>query len=54
MIPTKTYAALDPKKPLTAFTIQRRKPGKNDVYIKIMFCGICHTDIHQYSIWTYA
>jgi len=47
MIPTKTYAALDPKKPLTAFTIQRRKPGKNDVYIKIMFCGICHTDIHQ-------
>jgi uncharacterized zinc-type alcohol dehydrogenase-like protein len=47
MIPTKTYAALDPKKPLTAFTIQRRKPGKNDVHIKIMFCGICHTDIHQ-------
>jgi alcohol dehydrogenase (NADP+) len=47
MILTKTYAALDPKKPLTAFTIQRRKPGKNDVHIKIMFCGICHTDIHQ-------
>ena len=47
MIPTKTYAALDPKKPLTAFTIQRRKQGKNDVHIKIMFCGICHTDIHQ-------
>ncbi len=47
MIPTKTYAALDPKKPLTAFTIQRRKPGKNDVHIKILFCGICHTDIHQ-------
>jgi uncharacterized zinc-type alcohol dehydrogenase-like protein len=47
MIPTKTYAALDPKKPLSAFTIQRRKPGKNDVHIKIMFCGICHTDIHQ-------
>ena len=47
MIPTKTYTALDPKKPLTAFTIQRRKPGKNDVHIKIMFCGICHTDIHQ-------
>ena len=47
MIPTKTYAALDPKKPLTAFTIQRRKPGKNDMHIKIMFCGICHTDIHQ-------
>lgn len=47
MIPTKTYAALDPKKPLSAFTIQRRKPGKNDVHIKILFCGICHTDIHQ-------
>lgn len=47
MIPTKTYAALDPKKPLTAFTIQRRKPGKNDLHIKILFCGICHTDIHQ-------
>lgn len=47
MIPTKTYAALDPKKPLTAFTIHRRKPGKNDVHIKILFCGICHTDIHQ-------
>lgn len=47
MIPTKTYAALDPKKPLTAFTIHRRKPGKSDVHIKILFCGICHTDIHQ-------
>ena len=47
MILTKTYAALDPKKPLSAFTIQRRKPGKNDVHIRILFCGICHTDIHQ-------
>ena len=47
MIPTKSYAALDPKKPLQAFKIQRREPGKNDVHIKIMFCGICHTDIHQ-------
>ena len=47
MFPTKSFAALDPKKPLQAFTIQRREPGTNDVQIKIMYCGICHTDIHQ-------
>ena len=45
MFPTKSFAALDPKKPLQAFTIQRREPGINDVQIKIMYCGICHTDI---------
>ena len=47
MFPTKSFAALDPNKPLQAFTIQRREPGTNDVQIKIMYCGICHTDIHQ-------
>jgi alcohol dehydrogenase (NADP+) len=27
--------------------MQRREPGKRDVFIDIAFCGICHSDIHQ-------
>jgi uncharacterized zinc-type alcohol dehydrogenase-like protein len=29
------------------FTIERREPGPEDVVIDILFCGICHTDVHQ-------
>ena len=27
-------------------SIQRRAPGRHDVQIEILFCGICHTDVH--------
>jgi uncharacterized zinc-type alcohol dehydrogenase-like protein len=34
-------------KPLAPMTIERREPKPNDVAIEILFCGICHSDIHQ-------
>ena len=40
------YAAHGPKSPLKPLTFQRRDPGLHDVVIDILFCGICHSDIH--------
>lgn len=47
MIPTKAYAARDPKSALAPFEIERREAGPNDVSIEITHCGVCHSDIHQ-------
>ena len=41
------WGATAPKKPLAPLTIQRRAPGPRDVVIEILFCGVCHSDIHQ-------
>ena len=41
------YAAYDPKKPLAPFSFERREVGANDVEIEILFCGVCHSDLHQ-------
>lgn len=41
------YAALQPKAALTPFGIERRQAGENDVVIDILYCGICHSDVHQ-------
>jgi uncharacterized zinc-type alcohol dehydrogenase-like protein len=34
-------------KPLAPMTIDRREPGPHDVVLDILFCGVCHSDIHQ-------
>jgi alcohol dehydrogenase (NADP+) len=34
-------------KPLAPMTIERRAPGPHDVVLDVLFCGICHSDIHQ-------
>lgn len=47
MITTPAYAAVSATTPLAPFTIQRRKPGPRDVLIEILYCGVCHSDIHQ-------
>lgn len=47
MIPTKAYAVQNPTAPLAPFTLERRKPGPHDVRIEILYCGVCHSDIHQ-------
>ncbi|MBA3913644.1 MAG: NAD(P)-dependent alcohol dehydrogenase [Acidobacteriales bacterium] len=47
MSKTKAYAAAHAKSPLTSTTINRREPTENDVQIEILFCGICHSDLHQ-------
>ncbi|MBL0882453.1 MAG: NAD(P)-dependent alcohol dehydrogenase [Chitinophagaceae bacterium] len=47
MIATKAYAAPDPQSPLGPFSLERRNPGPKDVHIEILYCGVCHSDIHQ-------
>src|SRR5882724_11036001 len=44
---TSAYAATAARKPLGPFTIDRRQPGPRDVHIDILFCGVCHSDLHQ-------
>ena len=46
MINAKAYATQSQTSPLGSFAIQRRDPGPRDVQIKILFCGVCHTDLH--------
>ncbi len=41
------YAAPAAKSPLAPFAIERREPGEHDVLIDILYCGVCHSDIHQ-------
>jgi uncharacterized zinc-type alcohol dehydrogenase-like protein len=41
------YAAPAASAPLAPFSVERREPGPTDVAIDILFCGICHSDIHQ-------
>jgi len=43
----KAYAAQSSTSALRASTIARREPGPEDVQIEILFCGICHSDLHQ-------
>jgi uncharacterized zinc-type alcohol dehydrogenase-like protein len=40
------YAAEAADKRLTPFTFERRDPGPTDVAIEILFCGVCHSDLH--------
>src|SRR5579863_7710101 len=44
---TKAYSAASPTSSMAATTIQRRDPTEHDVEIEILFCGICHSDLHQ-------
>src|SRR3954464_9344760 len=46
MIPTKSYAAYSAHDPLKPFSFERRNPQPADVQIEILFCGVCHSDIH--------
>lgn len=47
MTPTKAYAAQSAKDQLKPFEISRREPGPHDVQFDIMYCGVCHSDLHQ-------
>ena len=46
MIKTKAYAAQSASTPLAPFDIERRGPGPDDVQIQILYCGVCHSDLH--------
>lgn len=41
------YAAEAATAPLAPFTFERRDPGPMDVRIDILYCGVCHSDLHQ-------
>ncbi len=40
------FGATSPTTPLAPLTFNRRDVGQNDVEIEIMFCGVCHSDLH--------
>lgn len=42
----KAYSSSGAKSPLAATTINRRDPTANDVGIDILYCGVCHSDLH--------
>ena len=42
----KAYAAQKADQPLSPYQLDRREPGASDVEIEILFCGVCHSDIH--------
>ena len=46
MYTTRAYAATNATAPLAKTTIPRRDPTDRDVQIDILFCGICHSDLH--------
>lgn len=41
------YAATSCEAPLKPFTFERRTPRSNDVVMEILYCGVCHSDLHQ-------
>jgi uncharacterized zinc-type alcohol dehydrogenase-like protein len=46
MIPTIGYAAPSADAPFDVFKFERRDTGARDVRIDILFCGVCHSDLH--------
>lgn len=44
---TTGYAARDAHSPLSPFTFERRDLRDDDVAIEILYCGVCHSDLHQ-------
>ncbi len=47
MLKTPAYAAEKAGRPTHPFSIERREPGPHEVLVDILYCGICHSDVHQ-------
>ncbi|QWF72374.1 NAD(P)-dependent alcohol dehydrogenase [Methylomonas paludis] len=47
MFNAKAYSAVSATSPLASTTIPRRNPTERDVQIDILYCGICHSDLHS-------
>ena len=47
MYNAKAYSVASATSPFVSTTIARRDPTEHDVQIEILFCGICHSDLHQ-------
>jgi len=46
MSKTKAYAAQSAEAPLAEWSLERRAPKPHDVQIEILYCGVCHSDVH--------
>jgi uncharacterized zinc-type alcohol dehydrogenase-like protein len=46
MSATKAYAAMSATAPIEPWTLERRDPKPHDVQIEILYCGVCHSDLH--------
>jgi len=46
MTDTRAYAAYSATTPLAPYSFERREPGPKDAQIDILFCGVCHSDLH--------
>lgn len=52
--PTRTvhgYAALEREGPIAPWDFEQREPRPDDVAFDVLFCGICHTDLHSIGPW---
>ncbi|MET0400845.1 MAG: NAD(P)-dependent alcohol dehydrogenase [Cystobacter sp.] len=47
MLSVRGYAAQNAHSPLVPFQFERREPGARDVWIEILYCGVCHGDLHM-------
>jgi uncharacterized zinc-type alcohol dehydrogenase-like protein len=47
MYKARAYSVASPTSPFASSKIERRDPAEHDVQIEILFCGICHSDLHQ-------
>jgi len=46
MIPAKGYAAQSATEPLAPYSFERRELRPHDVQLEILYCGVCHSDLH--------
>jgi uncharacterized zinc-type alcohol dehydrogenase-like protein len=46
MTKVKAFGTQDATSPLALMEIDRRNPNPDDVEIEILYCGVCHSDIH--------
>ena len=44
---SKSFAASDAKSPLAPYCFSRRDPGTTEITIDILYCGVCHSDLHM-------
>ena len=55
MFTAKAFAASSSTSPLAAASIPRRDTGPDDVELEILFCGVCHSDLHtarnEWAVW---
>src|SRR5271169_6007960 len=55
MATTRAFAASSPTSPLAGTSIPRRNAGPHDVELEILFCGVCHSDLHtarnEWAVW---